>query len=397
MHSHIQIIRETIMSLMQKENPRTTRLIEYLTLLIAKEAGKAEFRAYEADLHSTNPFEVNDALDAVLRASDDVESLADPVAQFIRSVSKALDAYPKPSYPKDHLLYSLQAETRQLQQIASTMQKLSLEIQQGEHAKRNKQALDDRRASADSLATLKHLVASTDLLGSHYVRLQNELFPLFEMAEEHHSCVKLMWALQDRALALQKAVGSEYASLGEFWKAFGQFYFHMQILLYREEQILFPVAYRSIEEAKERSATDKIDKKALAQRLFVSPTGTLDFVLLEHIFNLLPLDIAFIDSDDRVAFYSDPPHRIFPRSPEVIGRLVQNCHPPKSVATVEKILTTFKEGSEDSQEFYLTVGGKFVHIEYFAVRDGSNSYLGTLEVTQDATHLRTLIGEKRLL
>ncbi|HHT81073.1 MAG TPA: DUF438 domain-containing protein, partial [Spirochaetales bacterium] len=96
-------------------------------------------------------------------------------------------------------------------------------------------------------------------------------------------------------------------------------------------------------------------------------------------------------------FYSDPPHRIFPRSPAVIGRKVQNCHPPKSVGTVEKILTSFKEGSEDSANFYLTVGGRFVHIEYFAVRNEDNVYLGTLEVTQDATHLRELVGEKRLL
>jgi DUF438 domain-containing protein len=283
------------------------------------------------------------------------------------------------------------------------MRQLSLQIQQAEHAKKTKKTgiEEDLHTpsleKADNLVKLKQLVASTDLLGSHYVRLQNELFPLIEMAEEHHSCVKLMWALQDRALALQKAVGAEHASLGEFWKKFGQFYFHMQILLYREEHILFPVAYRSIEDAKERSALVNIDKKEVGKHLFVSSTGSLDFALLERIFNLLPLDIAFIDSDDRVAFYSDPPHRIFPRSPEVIGRLVQNCHPPKSVATVEKILTSFKDGSEDSQEFYLTIGGRFVHIEYFAVRDGSDTYLGTLEVTQDATHLRTLVGEKRLL
>lgn len=371
------------MELLQNENPRTVRLIEYLNLLIARQAGKAEFLAYEADLHSTTPFEVNDALDHVLSRSEDVEGLAIPVAQFIRSVSKSLEAYPRPTYPKDHLIHSLEAENSKLQAFSSQMQKLSLQIQQG--------------LSSD-LATLKALVASTELLSSHYVRLQNELFPLFERAEAHHSCVKLMWALQDRTLALRKQVCSDHGCLAEFWKAFGQFFFHVQILLYREEHILFPVAFRSI--APERATLKGLqpDRQVrLLSGLFVSPTGSLDFVVLEQVFKLLPLDIAFIGRDDRLQFYSDPPHRIFPRSPHLIGRLVQNCHPPKSVATVEKILTSFKEGSEDSAEFYLTIGGRFVHIEYFAVRTVAGSYLGTLEVTQDATHLRGLVGQKRLL
>ncbi len=393
------------MELLHRENPRTSRLVEYLYLLIAKQAGKAEFLAFESDLHSTTPFEVNDALDHVLSRSEDVESLAAPVAQFIRAVSKSLEACQKPTYPKGHLIESLSVENKEIGRFASLMQSLSLEIQQGGNADVLEQAKAEEGESfrkepalPSGVAALKKLVAETELLSSHYVRLQNELFPLFEGAEAHHSCVKLMWALQDRALALKKEVLTEHASLSVFWKKFGQFYFLVQILLYREEHILFPVAFRSIPV---ELATEKTlplgDSAELVQHLFISPTGSLDYTVLEQIFKLLPLDIAFIGSDDRLQFYSDPPHRIFPRSPQLIGRLVQNCHPPKSVATVEKILTTFKEGSEDSAEFYLTIGERFVHIEYFAVRNKDNAYLGTLEVTQDATHLRALVGQKRLL
>ncbi|NCC89546.1 MAG: DUF438 domain-containing protein, partial [Spirochaetia bacterium] len=160
---------------------------------------------------------------------------------------------------------------------------------------------------------------------------------------------------------------------------------------YREHYILFPVAFRSLapnEQARENPAL---------RGVFSTITGSLDQQELEQIFSVLPLDIAFIDRDDRVKFYSDPPHRIFPRSPQVIGRLVQNCHPPKSVGTVQAILDSFKEGREDTAEFYLHMQGKFVHIQYYAVRSMDGSYLGTLEVTQDATHLRNLSGEKRLL
>ncbi len=280
------------------------------------------------------------------------------------------------------------------------MQQLSQEIQRGGGSLKKKQG-QEQEQDAD-ISSLKALVASSDLLYSHYVRLQNELFPLFEQSDAHHSCVKLMWALQDKALAWRKEVLSDHASLAEFWKSFGQFFFHVQILLYREQHILFPVAFRSIAEERATGKNPAIlshaDRQGLVHpSLFVSPTGSLDFSVLEQVFKLLPLDIAFIGSDDRLQYYSDPPHRIFPRSPQLIGRLVQNCHPPKSVATVEKILTSFKEGSEDSAEFYLHVGERFIHITYYAVRKVDGSYLGTLEVTQDATALRALEGEKRLL
>ncbi|MBI9096319.1 MAG: hypothetical protein JEY71_15730 [Sphaerochaeta sp.] len=311
------------MELLQRENPRTIRLIEYLKMLIDKQAGKAEFQAYEADLHSTNPFEVNDVLDHILSRCEDVESLTIPVAQFIRAVSKSLETYQKPAYPTEHLLHSLSAENRELQEFSSHMQKLSLAIQQLERRSVQEQSSSTEESStakdpgqSESLETLKALIASNETLSSHYVRLQNELFPLFEEAEAHHSCVKLMWALQDRTLALRKEVLSVHSSIAEFWKTFGQFYFHVQILLYREEHILFPVAYGRIpkERATEKGIPANVqdDKQfRLEPALFVSPTGSLDHAVLEQVFKLLPLDIAFIGGDDRLQFYSDPPRGSF--------------------------------------------------------------------------------------
>jgi hypothetical protein len=41
--------------------------------------------------------------------------------------------------------------------------------------------------------------------------------------------------------------------------------------------------------------------------------------------------------------------------------------------------------------------GKFILIEYFALRGEDGEYLGTLEVSQDATNTRALQGEQRLL
>jgi len=126
------------------------------------------------------------------------------------------------------------------------------------------------------------------------------------------------------------------------------------------------------------------------------PTGNLALAQLTAIFSTLPVDLTFVDANDRVAFFSEGPDRVFPRSKAIIGRLVQNCHPPKSVDTVERILTDFREGRESVAEFWLDFKGRFVHVRYFAVRD-EGRYLGTLEVTQDVTGIRALEGERRLL
>jgi DUF438 domain-containing protein len=127
------------------------------------------------------------------------------------------------------------------------------------------------------------------------------------------------------------------------------------------------------------------------------PTGYLKLDQLTGIFSTLPVDITFVDSDDRVAFFSEGPDRIFARSKAIVGRKVQHCHPPRSVDVVDRILSDFREGRQDVAEFWIDFHGRFIHIRYFAVRDQSKQYLGTLEVTQDITKIRALEGERRLL
>ena len=111
----------------------------------------------------------------------------------------------------------------------------------------------------------------------------------------------------------------------------------------------------------------------------------------------LPLDITFVDEHDRVRYYSQGAERIFPRSPAVIGRAVQNCHPPSSVHVVERILDSFRKKEKDTAEFWLTLNERFVHIRYFALFSPEGDYRGVLEVSQDVTDIRALKGQKRLL
>jgi uncharacterized protein len=127
------------------------------------------------------------------------------------------------------------------------------------------------------------------------------------------------------------------------------------------------------------------------------PTGNVSLEQLSAIFATLPIDLTFVDADDRVGFFTEGPERVFARSKAIIGRKVQHCHPPRSVETVDQILSDFRAGRQSVAEFWINFHDKFVHVRYFAVRNSEGAYLGTVELTQDLTPLRALQGERRLL
>ena len=125
--------------------------------------------------------------------------------------------------------------------------------------------------------------------------------------------------------------------------------------------------------------------------------GQLSFEQIDLMLKNLPVDITFVDENDRVCYYSDTKDRIFSRSPTIIGRAVKNCHPPKSVHIVNDIVKNFKEKKKDVAEFWIQMDGKFINIRYFPVFDENGEYRGVIEVSQEVSHIRSLKGERRLL
>ena len=115
------------------------------------------------------------------------------------------------------------------------------------------------------------------------------------------------------------------------------------------------------------------------------------------LFKVMPLDITYVDENDRVVFYNRGEERLFPRSKNVIGREVRYCHPPKSVDTVLRILEEFRAGRQDVADFRIHVRGRYILIRYFAVRDPDGTYRGVMEMSQDITDIQKLEGEQRLL
>ncbi len=127
------------------------------------------------------------------------------------------------------------------------------------------------------------------------------------------------------------------------------------------------------------------------------PSGSFTAKEIMAILNTIPVDMTFVDKDDKVKYFTQGKERIFVRNRSIMNRDVRLCHPPGSVHIIEKILEDFKSGLASHAPFWIQMHGKFIHIEYFALRDENGEYLGTLEVSQDITHSRQLEGERRIL
>lgn len=123
----------------------------------------------------------------------------------------------------------------------------------------------------------------------------------------------------------------------------------------------------------------------------------LSYEVIEALLDALPVDITFVDEDDRVRYFNKEGKRIFARSRKIIGIKVQKCHPQKSIHVVNQILQDFRNNKRDSANFWIDLKGRKIYIRYFAVRDKEGKYLGCLEVTQDITDIQKITGEKRLL
>lgn len=163
------------------------------------------------------------------------------------------------------------------------------------------------------------------------------------------------------------------------------------------KQMLADEAAKPASKRRPRITESHLEIGADNHATIVMPTGDLDLNQLTGLFSVLPVDVTFVDANDIVRWFSDNGERIFPRTRAVIGRAVVNCHPPKSMDKVQKILDDFRSGAQDHADFWIDLHGtKKVYIRYFAVHDTKGTYLGCLEVSQDITEIQKLDGEKRL-
>jgi len=261
----------------------------------------------------------------------------------------------------------------------------------------------------------------------HYRRKENLLFPFLEKYEITGPPT-VMWGKDDeiRTLlknALESLSATRTISAGEASTVIDLVLESavngVDEMIYKEEEILLPMCLDTLTELEwydiylqsdeigyclydpkitwKPTGTEVKQKKPLKDDKIQLPTGSFTPDELITIFKTLPVDLTFVDKDDTVRFFSDNEDRIFDRNRAILGRKVQMCHPPSSVHVVQQIIDDFRSGKENRAAFWINLKGQFIHIEYFALRNNSGEYLGTLEVSQNLTALRNLEGEQRLL
>ncbi len=264
----------------------------------------------------------------------------------------------------------------------------------------------------------------------HYRRKENLLFPYLEK-KGITGPPTVMWGKHDETRAflknaieaLQNAKGATAAEMSDI----------IDILLapaskavtdmiMKEDEILFPMAmdeltdqewYNILQQTneigyclydpQEEWYPENVEEmetdlsQEFAGGMVRLPSGSFSVAELTILFNTLPVDITFVDKHDKVKFFTQGQHRVFDRNRAILGRDVRMCHPPHSMHIVDQILNDFKSGKESSAPFWIQMGGKFIYINYFPLRDKDNNYMGTIEFSQDLTELRALEGEQRLL
>ncbi|MHA1917350.1 MAG: DUF438 domain-containing protein, partial [Candidatus Ranarchaeia archaeon] len=256
------------------------------------------------------------------------------------------------------------------------------------------------------------LISKLSEIEKHYTRLENQLFPKLE-TKEFMGPSQVMWAKHDEIRDLFKK--RDEVDVKEILKG-------VEDMVFKEEKILFPTAldlldsndWMDVKRGEEEigfswvtpgnewqpitpEMIHFVDKQIDSSKIDLS-TGKLTAKQIDLLLKTLPFDVTFVDENEKVVYYSDSTHRIFPRSPGIVGRKVENCHPPKSVHIVKKILDNFKNGTRDVAEFWLTSqDGDLIHIRYFALRDNEGKYQGTIEVSQVLTKLQKLKGKKTIL
>jgi len=397
----VQTLKEVILHLHRGEAP---------------EAVRGRLAALIADVDASEVAAMEQQLMAEGMSHQEVQALCDLHADVLRDVMTR-PVTPMP-LPPGHPVHQLRAENRALGAAANAAR---------QQVRKLAALPDEGRFDAERVEALRAFEVLMEV-DKHYQRKEHLVFSTLE----RHGTTgpsKVMWGKDDEVRELLKASLSalrEEDVSGAELKLVAETVLEPAIsalegMIFKEENILLPMtlglfteqdwgeihrqsaeygwclvqpgtAYRPPEPRPVIGAVNLPSAQAVQ-----FPSGTLSLEQLLGIFQALPVDITFVDRDDRVTFFSEGQDRVFARSRAIIGREVKHCHPPKSVHVVERIVEDFRTGRQSVAEFWIDLHGKFVHIRYFAVRDAAGAYLGTLEVTQDLTRLRALEGERRLL
>ncbi len=319
--------------------------------------------------------------------------------------------------PPGHPVDTFQRENRELEKIVEKLNDLF-----------SRSAAMLKSVGAESyINSLRGLFNSLMDVDKHYRRKENLLFPFLEKYGITGPPT-VMWGKHNETRDMLKAAIDALHAPGEVTEEIMNIRIELKLapaakavndMIMKEEEILFPMTmdkltdqdwyeiYRQTNEIGyclydpniewKPAGIELADNKSADSDNIQLPSGKFSVEELMSVLNSLPVDLTFVDRNDKVKYFTQGKERIFDRNRAILGRDVRMCHPPSSVHVVDQIIRDFREGKAESCPFWIQMGGKFIHIEYFAVRNEKGEYLGTLEVSQDLTEKRKLGGEQRIL
>jgi len=360
---------------------------------------------FEELIKGISPAEISEMEQALIMEGmpvEEIQRLCDVHAAVFKGSIEEIHRPQKPEEVPGHPIHTFKLENAEIRKLVDNEIRPQLELYKNGD-------------TAESLKKLREAFQKLWEIDKHYSRKENLLFPYLDKYGIT-APPKVMWGVDDEIRADIKEINKKLSAnaqnqnipLEKAEEAVNR----VIEMIFKEENILFPMALETLTEdewAEIARASDEIGYcmitpeaewkparvdvvektqkevvKSQENQGFVEfDAGCLTTEEINAMLNTLPIDITFVDKNDTVKYFTQGKERIFARPKTIIGRKVQNCHPPASVHIVEKIIEDLKSGKKDHEDFWIKMGEKYVYIRYFAVRNEKGEYLGTIEVTQD--------------
>ncbi len=257
-----------------------------------------------------------------------------------------LESEPAPENKPGHPLFDFRTENELIARTIESIQGLVHRYADGELG-----VLEQLRQNAKNLS----------IVLNHYDKKENMIFPILEK-HGFAGQMQVMWGVDNDIRSEIK----KFLTLLEPQKplvisvegAFAEVARKVIDMVYKEEKVLIPETLsfftaedwqQMAEEIAGKLATVYVPQESAADvstpsGLIPLRTGALSADQIDLLLTNLPVDVTFVDENDEVRYFSQGKERIFTRTAAIIGRKVQNCHPPQSVHVVQKILEDFKAG-----------------------------------------------------
>ena len=399
--------------IIKNKEKRVDDLLAFSLGIMKGEDGTILIEKYKNAIENVTPHDMLALEDKQMQMGITPKVIKKDVEKVINIFFKGLEKYSWKNPEEDTFLYHLMLENQAFVFKLNQIKKV-IKSYKGKENDNFKQLQKELLPLFNEFQAFEH----------HYVKKENILFPFLEKKWKSYRPLNVMWSLHDdirkRLKNIILILENPDIQWQELNKEIGKYFFLVFGMIQKENLIIYPVATETvsndewlemynqsfeypfpfIEKPKKKETkihANSKNQKNEQSRGFMTETGNLSFEQVLLAFNHLPVDITFVDENDKVRFFSRAKDRFFPRSPAIIGRDVRNCHPPESVHIVEKIIAEFKKGNRDVADFRIKMKGKYILIRYYAMRNDAGEYKGILEVGEDITEISEMNNEKRLL